>query len=134
MASPLSRPPADSPRQLPRAARLLRAGTVAAAAAVLALAAGGCAQFDATFGQQEAVVHFQPGTSLATRLHVRAACSHVQQATPEPLPTDHLVSDQVNDVRYQVGGASDAQLAELETCVGKFRSVAGVDIVTPGGS
>jgi hypothetical protein len=114
-----------------RAWLLLPTGAVAAA---LGLACGGCASFDAAMGQREAVVHFQPQTSNQTRLEVRAACSHVPQATPEPLPTDHTASDQANDVRYQVSHASDADLARLQQCLQKFPSVAGIDISGAGGS
>ena len=56
-------------------------------------------------------MHFQNGTSNATRLQVRAACSHVPKATPERLPTDHKASDLLYNVRYRVDGASDADLA-----------------------
>jgi hypothetical protein len=104
------------------------------AAALLLPAAAGCAKFDAALGQQEAVVAFKDGTTNATRLKVRAACSHVPQAFPEPLPTDHLASDLLNDVRYQVNHASDADIARLQVCLQKFPSVVGVDIETPDGS
>ena len=100
----------------------------------MAVTAAGCAKFDATFGQQEAVVAFKPGTAVATRLQVRAACSHIGQVRPEALPTDHLASDQLYDVRYQVGGASDAQLARLQQCLEKFPSVVGINFSTPGGN
>jgi hypothetical protein len=102
--------------------------------AALALAGGGCARFDATFGKQEAVVQFQPQTSNAARLKVRAACSHVPQATPEPLPTDHLAVDAYYDVRYRVDNASDGNLAKLQECLQKFRSVVGIEFNGPGGS
>ncbi len=113
-----------------------RRSATATATAVLALALGcaGCASFDAALGQREAVVHFQPQTSNATRLKVRAACSHVPQARPEPLPSSHAASDLVNDVRYQVTNATDADLARLTECLQKFPSVAGIDISSPGGS
>ncbi len=102
--------------------------------AALVLGTGGCAAFNRTFGQQEAVVHFTPGTTQQAQLRVRAACSHLPNATPEPLPTDHIASDRLYDVRYRVGGASDAQLARLEQCLQKYPSVAGIDISTPGGN
>jgi len=51
------------------ARRLLAAGLVAATMTAVA----GCAQFDAALGQQQAVVSFRDGTSLAQRLAVRAA-------------------------------------------------------------
>jgi hypothetical protein len=109
-------------------------------AVVLLLAGGlltavtGCAEFNAALGKQEAVVQFKTGTSEATRLHVRAACSHVPQARPEALPTDHRASDLLYDVIYRVDNASNAQIAELEQCLQKYPSVLGIDIQTPGDS
>jgi hypothetical protein len=94
----------------------------------VAILASGCAGFDKAFGQREAVVHFQSGTPESVRTQVRAACSHLPQATPEPLPTDNKASDELNDVRYRIDKASDGQVSALEQCLGKFRSVAGVDI------
>jgi hypothetical protein len=102
--------------------------------AALAPAAAGCATFDRTFGKQEAVVHFQPQTPDSVRLKVRAACSHVPQAIPEPLPTDHLASDQVNNVRYRVDHASDGDLAKLQQCLQRFPSVVGIEFNSAGGS
>jgi len=117
---------------MPRRAR--RAAVAVIAAALLLPTAAGCAKFDAALGEQEAVVAFKDGTPNATRLKVRAACSHVPQAFPEPLPTDHMASDLLNDVRYRVDHASDADLARLQVCLQKFPSVEGVDIETPDGS
>lgn len=117
---------------VPGASRPAVRWAVAVLLAVLTLAAAGCASFDKTFGQQEAVVQFQPGTPKAAKLRVRAACSHIAQVRAERLPTAKLVSAQVYDVRYQVGGASDAQLARLQQCLQKFPSVVGVNFTTPG--
>jgi len=75
---PASRPPRRWRPALPAVGIML---------AVLAPAVAGCATFDRTFGKQEAVVQFRPQTSNSARLKVRAACSHVPQAIPEPLPT-----------------------------------------------
>lgn len=94
----------------------------------LAVLASGCAGFNKAFGQREAVVHFQTGTPESVRAQVRSACSHVPRAIPEPLPTDNKASDELNDVRYRIDKASDGQVTALEQCLGKFRSVAGVDI------
>jgi hypothetical protein len=114
------------------------AAPVLLAAALLAggllTAVTGCAKFDAALGQQEAVVQFKDGTANTTRLHVRAACSHIPQATPEALPTDHKASDLLYDVIYRVDNASNAQIAELEQCLQKYPSVVGIDIQTPGDS
>ncbi|HEV3292586.1 MAG TPA: hypothetical protein VG123_26735 [Streptosporangiaceae bacterium] len=114
-------------------ARRPRAAAAAAVAVLAALAATGCASFDKAFGQQEAVVQFKPQTPNSVRLKVRAACSHLPNAVPEPLPTDHLASDLLNDVRYQVNNASDGDLAKLQDCLQKFPSVAGIEFSSPGG-
>ena len=112
-----------------RVAALTIAGSLLAAAGL-----GGCAKFDAALGKQEAVVQFKTGTATATRLHVRAACSHIPEARPEAVPTNHLASDNLYDVIYRVDNASNAQLARLEQCLQKYPSVLGVDIQTAGDS
>jgi hypothetical protein len=112
-----------------RVAALTIAGSLLLTAGV-----SGCAKFDATFGKQEAVVQFKSGTTTATRLKVRAACSHIPQARPEALPTNHLASDNLYDVIYRVDKASNAQLARLESCLQKYPSVTGVDLQTSGDS
>jgi hypothetical protein len=104
----------------------------ALAIAVAALLLGGCAKFDAALGKQEAVVQFKTGTPNATRLKVRAGCSHLPGAKPEALPTNHLASDNLYDVIYRVDDATDAQLARLTQCLQKYPSVVGIDIQTPG--
>jgi hypothetical protein len=103
--------------------------------AVLVPAVAGCAAFDRTFGKQEAVVQFQPQTSNAARLKVRAACSHVPQAIPEPLPTGHAAPGMAAyDVRYRVDHASDGDLAKLQQCLQRFRSVVGINFEGTGDS
>ena len=105
-----------------------------AAALALGLAAAGCATFDATFGKREAVVQFQPQTTNAVRLKVRAACSHVPHATPEPVPTSQPAAEMTYDVRYRVDKASDGDLARLQQCLQKSRSVVGIQFTGPAGS
>jgi hypothetical protein len=106
---------------------LLRAGAIALPLILAGSLIAGCSNFDKTFGQREAIVTFQQGTPRSVRLAVRAACSHVHQAIPEPLPTDDKLSDYLNDVRYRIDNATDAELAQLETCLNKFPSVRGVE-------
>jgi hypothetical protein len=67
-------------------------------------------------------------------LAVRAACSHVPAAKPEPLPPHARSAGAAYDVRFLVSSASDADLARLEQCLGRFRSVQGWDITSPGDS
>jgi hypothetical protein len=126
-------PPLPSPAT-PAPRRAFRVAAAATAAAGLLIGATGCAKFDAALGQQEAVVHFRDGTPNATRLKVRAACSHLPQAKAEPLPTDHKASDLLYDVRYRVDHASDADLARLDQCLQRFPSVDGLDVQSPTGS
>jgi hypothetical protein len=104
--------------------------TVAAAVAV-----SGCSEFDKALGQQEEVVVFQPNVTNAVKMKVRAACSHIPNIDVEPLPTDHKLSDEIYDVRYEVGTASTVQLAEFTQCVSKFPPsvVEGIETDTPGG-
>jgi hypothetical protein len=103
------------------------------AAAALCLAAAGCAAFDRAFGKREAVVHFQPNTPAAEMLKVRAACSHLAAAKPEPIPRRALKADLPYDVKYEVSQASDAQVARLEQCLQRFPSVAGIELYSPSG-
>jgi hypothetical protein len=109
-------------------------GLIAVAVAfATVVAVSGCAEFDKALGQQEEVVIFQNNTSNATKLKVRAACSHIPQDKVEPLPTDHKLSDEVYNVRYEVGTANNVELAELQQCLAKFKSVVGLETDTPGG-
>jgi hypothetical protein len=99
------------------------------AAAVLAgTLTAGCSGFNKAFGQREAIVIFREGTPKSVRLDVRAACSRVPNANPEPLPRSGKLSDYLNDVRYRIDDATDAQLAQLENCLNRFRSVKGVEM------
>jgi len=98
-----------------------------ATAVLVGALASGCSGFSKAFGQREAIVIFREGTPKSVRLEVRAACSRVPRVIPEPLPTDHKLSDYLNDVRYRIDKATDAQLAELENCLNRFRSVKGVE-------
>ena len=113
---------------------MLRAVAAVTLTGLMAAAASGCSQFDKALGQQEEVVIFQSGTPDSVRLQVRAACSRIPQAVVEPLPTDHKVSDELYNVRYEVGSASTAELARLQQCLSRFRSVVGLETNTPGGN
>lgn len=118
----------------PRWRPVSRRAVIAAVLAGLAVVpVAGCGQFDKTLGQQEEVVIFRQNTSTAARLQVRAACSNIPQAVPEPLPTDHKASDELYNVRYQVGSASTGDLARLQQCLSRFHSVLGLETNTPGG-
>jgi hypothetical protein len=105
-----------------------RVFAVGAAAVLVGALASGCSGFNKAFGQREAIVIFREGTPKSARLEVRAACSHVPRVIPERLPTDRKLSDYLNDVRFRIDDATDAQLAQLENCLNRFRSVKGVEL------
>jgi hypothetical protein len=118
------------PRRRPSGRRAVSAAALAGLAAALV---SGCAQFNKALGQQEEVVIFRQNTPNAVRLQVRAACSHIPRVVPEPLPTDGKVSDELYNVRFQVGSASTGDLAHLQRCLSRFHSVVGLETNTPGG-
>lgn len=98
---------------------------VASVLAVLALT--GCAKMDADLDKQWMTVDFNPGTSVATALHVRAACSHIQNTPPMALPAHKTVDTMMYGVVFNTTNSTPANEAELQTCLQKFPSVAGVD-------
>ncbi len=123
-------------RRVVDARPVLRGRRGLAAAVTIATAVGcsaGCAKFDAALGKQEAVVAFSPGTSQATMMKVRSACSAVPHATPEPIPTGANATSGAYDIRFSVQNASDADIARLTQCLSKFHSVQGVNLEQQGG-
>ena len=108
----------------PRACRLLAAATAVAVLTALA----GCSQFDAALGQRQAIVTFKPGTTVAQRMAVRAACAKTPNVTPQPLPSNMNSPYSLEQVIYQINQASNADVALLEKCLAKFPSVAGITL------
>jgi hypothetical protein len=104
--------------------RLLAVGAVLAAVTALA----GCAQFDSALGQQQAVVVFRDGTTLAQRLAVRTACAKPPAVVPQALPSNLNTPYALQQVTYTTTKASDADVAVLEECLTKFPYVAGVTL------
>ena len=104
---------------VPRPARIAASGCALAALA-------GCGHLADNLAQREMVVKFAPGATAEQHRQVRAACDGVGGATAAPLPTSTLRSVRLNDVRFRVDGASDAQLARLQACLTRFPFVQGV--------
>jgi hypothetical protein len=104
----------------------------AAASAVLVATLAGCAKMDAALSQQWMAVQFSPNTTTATVLHVRAACSHIQNAPAMALPTKRSPINMMYGVRYDTTNASPANLSQLQTCLQQFKSVLGVNNETAG--
>ena len=94
--------------------------------AVAALA--GCAQFDSALGQRQAVVTFTHSATLAQRMAIRTACAKPPNVSPQPLPSNLKSAYELPQVTYQINKASNADVAMLETCLGKYPSVAGVTL------
>jgi hypothetical protein len=99
----------------------------AAAGAIALIGVTGCAKMDAALNQQWITVQFYPSTSVATALHVRAACSHIQNTPPLALPAKHTPINMMYGVRYNTTNASPANQAQLQSCLQKFKSVQGLN-------
>jgi hypothetical protein len=83
--------------------------------------------------KREVVVVFKPGTTAADRDRVRAACADATpHASPEPVGPGTLKSSRVNDVRFRVDKADDAELAKLYACLTKDPAVRGVNLPDMG--
>lgn len=87
---------------------------------------------DAALSQQWMTVQFTPNTTVATALHVRAACSHVQNVPPMALPGKQSTITTMGGVRFDTTNASPANLAQLQTCLQQFKAVVGVDPQSAG--
>jgi hypothetical protein len=111
-------------------------GRLLAVAGAVALAGGlaGCAKFDAALGQQWATVNFNSNTPVATILQVRATCSHIPNVQAEALPPkrERSAANMQYVVTYRTDNASDANLAQLQKCLQRFKSVAGIDFEDSG--
>ena len=106
-----------------RARAVRRVAMAAAAAAIALIGVSGCAKMDATLDKQWMTVDFNPGTSVATELQVRAACSHIQNTPPQALPAKHSVINMMYGVVYNTTNSSLANVTQLTTCLQKFKSV-----------
>jgi len=97
-------------------------------AAATAVTLAGCSQFDAALGQRQAIVSFRDNTPVAAKLAVRKACTSAPAVTPQALPSDLNAPYALQQLTYQVNQATDAQVAQLEKCLAKYPSVAGVTL------
>jgi hypothetical protein len=100
---------------------------LAVGAAAVVLAVAGCGRMASALDQQWIVVNFAPNTTMTTAMHVRAACSHIQNAPPMALPAKRSVLDVMYGIRFDTTNASPAEVAQLQECLQKFGSVQGLD-------
>ena len=92
----------------------------------------GCSKFDAALGQQWATVNFKANTPVATVLQVRAACSHIPNVHANAMPRQQDPETAMYAVTYQTTKASDANIAQLQQCLQRFPSVAGIEFGDSG--
>jgi hypothetical protein len=104
-----------------------RALALGLAAVSCALLAGGCAQFDKALGQQSVDVYFNQTTSVAYKMHVRAACNNLPDVKAEPIATGVPLASAIDVVVYNTSGADNADIARLEECLNKFSQVEGIN-------
>lgn len=104
----------------------MRARLTAAAAIVVAAATACTTQSAVT--RREVVVKFSADATQAQHDAARAACSGLPRTTPEPAPSNAGRAGRLNDVRFRVDLASDAQLNALYKCLVRQPGVIGVDI------
>jgi hypothetical protein len=79
-------------------------------------------------GQREVVVVFAPAASQEQHASVLKICGHVRNATPEPMGSAKQLSARVSNVRFRIDRASDADVAQLLTCVQAQPGVVGFDV------
>ena len=96
------------------------------------MALAGCGKIDAALSQQWMTVQFAPETTMATALQVRAACSHIENVPPLAVPAKRSAINTLYGVRFDTTNASPANLAQLQTCLQRFKSVVGVSPQSAG--
>lgn len=107
--------------------RTARAINVTVLAVALLPAVAGCRSSVSL--NREVVVVFKPGSTQADRDRVRAACATATpHASPVPVGPGTLKSSRVNDVRFRVDTAGDAELNKLYACLIADPSVRGVSL------
>ncbi len=106
---------------------------IAACALAAAGLVSGCARFNAALGQQWVVVQLAANTSVATARQVTTACSHVPGMRAAAVrPTSP--GGYVGSVRFNATTANDADMARLQQCLQRFRSVQGLTLTDAGGN
>ena len=103
---------------------------VVGAAAVLLAAGGiaGCSSFDASLGQQQAIVSFTSNATIADRLAVRTTCGKLPAVTAQALPDLKKYPYALQELTFDVSKASDTQVTNLDKCLNRFPVVEGMVI------
>jgi hypothetical protein len=99
------------------------------AATLMALGAvAGCSNFDAALGQQQAIVSFKSGATIAQRIAVRTTCGKLPEVTVPSLPDLKKYPYALEELTFGVNKASDSQVANLEKCLNRFPAVEGITL------
>jgi len=107
---------------------LPRVVVAAALSAVAIGAVAGCSKFNAAMGQQQAIVSFKSGATLADRLAVRTTCGKLPAVTVPSLPDLKRYPYALQELTFGVSDADDSQVANLEKCLDRFPSVEGITL------
>jgi len=82
---------------------------------------------------REAVAVFNPTATQAEHQAALAACAHASpNASPEPMVVSRYAATNLDNVRFRIDRASDADLQRLEACLGRQPGVIGVNIPEQG--
>ena len=75
-----------------------------------------------------AVVTFRPNTPVSQRLAVRSACGKVPDVRAQPVPSNLNSPYALQRLTFRVDHATNADIAQLEKCLARFPSVAGITL------
>jgi hypothetical protein len=121
---PVGTPAAPKPRRSSRT----RALALGLAVVTCCLVASGCASFDKSLGQQSVDVYFNETTSVAYKMHVRAACNDkIPDVKAEAIATGVPLASAIDVVVYNTTGAGLVEITRLEECLNKFSQVEGIN-------
>jgi hypothetical protein len=102
---------------------------VAAAAAAACLAVAGCGSVDAALSRQWATVNFRPDTTASVITAAGRACGREPGVRPAPVPAVPGTAAAPASLRYDVSGATAADLIRFRKCLTGFSdAVLGVSL------
>jgi len=86
----------------------------------------GCSEFDKALGQSSVQVFFTDNTTVPQMIKIMNACNNVnpdvkEEQNPADIPPEDF------QAIYNTTGANDAQIAQLEECLQKFKQVQGIN-------
>ncbi len=128
----LPQPSGSAVRAGARRRRTVILGACIAAGVAAVAGLSGCSKFNTALGQQWATVSFKANTSEDTVLQVRSGCSRIPNVHAEAMPRQENPDTAQYALTFQTNNASDANLAQLQQCLQRYPSVAGIDFGDSG--